>query len=382
MTNKEHIQSHKLEPEHSDTSVVNAKKSLNIQDSVTPKRRHRRKKRSSKSTELNTRNPRIPPPNVHGILLIDKGYDQTSFDVIRALRRQVVIKKAGHTGTLDPMATGLLVVCIGEGTKLVQYLTADDKTYTGEVTFGVATDTYDAMGKHVQKSPLHLINELTEDRVRNALESFKGEIEQTPPAYSAIKVNGERLYERARRGEVVDVPKRHVVIHKLELVNFTPAYQDSECFHYPKASLNIHCSKGTYIRSLAVDVGSILGLHAHLSSLRRMKCGMFNVRDAVPVESIVPDTLKDMMTSLPEALRSWPTIYVTDQQRDTLRYGQEVDLSTLSRESITDDLFDVQLTRCAIHASSGIPVALVQSTSERTLKVIRGFSPKLSVDSS
>ena len=259
---------------------------------------------------------RARPGHPHGVLLIDKPGGQSSFDVLRDLKRALRVSRVGHSGTLDPMATGLLVVCVGEGTKLATYLTADDKRYVGEVTFGSATNTYDAEGEVVREDPPALLAALTRGEVARALSGFVGRVTQRPPAFSAIKVDGRPLYERARRGEEVEVPTREVVFYALELLSF------DEGRH--RAVVSAWCSKGTYIRSLAHDLGAALGLSAHLSALRRVASGGLRLEDACEVSALTPETLAERLIPLERALPRWPRAWVDAAGAAALAQGRRV----------------------------------------------------------
>ena len=267
-----------------------------------------------------SRRRRKRPSKHHGLLLIDKLKGESSFDIIRSLRRSTQEPKMGHTGTLDPMATGLMIICVGEGTKLVPYLTADDKRYIGEVTFGVSTDSYDAEGEVVSTDSYERAAQLTADDLNEVLPQLSGEIEQRPPAHSAIKVNGERLYEKARRGEAVEAPLRRVTLHALKLDSFTPGTSET----YPKATLSVHCSKGTYIRSLALDLGKLVGLNAHLTQLRRTSCGVFNIDQACLAEEVDEESISSHLRPLVDALPHWPLIELNSAQELALKHGQQI----------------------------------------------------------
>ena len=197
-----------------------------------------------------------------GFLNIYKPQGKTSHDIVAMLRRTTKIKQIGHTGTLDPFAEGVLPICIGKSTRLIEYLD-DDKAYIGTVQFGSATTTYDIEGKISKTSD----KKITIEDLEQILSQFRGEIEQIPPIYSAIKINGKKLYEYARKGETVDIKSRKVNISKLEIVNFNKENQIAE--------LLIECSKGTYIRSIANDIGEALNCYGHLIKLVRIKAGKF-----------------------------------------------------------------------------------------------------------
>ncbi len=208
-----------------------------------------------------------------GILLIDKPAGWTSHDVVAKLRRLTGQRRIGHTGTLDPMATGLLVVCIGRATRLVEYMAGHDKRYTGEVTLGISTDTDDAEGSVTAERP---IPELSDDDLAHLARAFTGAIQQRPPAYSAVKVAGKRAYAVARAGGAVELRERPVVVHELRLGPTAPG----------KLRIDVSCGAGTYIRSLARDIGEMAGGGGHLSMLRRTRVGRFAVEGALTLDDV------------------------------------------------------------------------------------------------
>ena len=205
------------------------------------------------------------------VLLIDKPLQWTSFDVIRKVRGMVKIRKVGHAGTLDPLATGLLIVCTGKFTKRINDYMAQEKEYTGTITLGASTPTYDLESEPENFREFQLI---TMEALREAVGKFTGPILQIPPAHSAIKVGGKRVYELARKGEEVKLEPRPVVIKEFEITSVT----------LPEIGFRVVCSTGTYIRSLANDLGAELGCGGYLSSLRRTRIGAFSVDDAMSME--------------------------------------------------------------------------------------------------
>jgi tRNA pseudouridine55 synthase len=210
-----------------------------------------------------------------GVLVIDKPAGPTSFDVVRRIRRASGLRRVGHGGTLDPLATGVLPICVGEGTKLAQFLLDADKAYDVTIALGVETDTYDAAGAVTARADA---GHVTEAQVRAALPAFTGPIQQVPPAYSALKRDGRPLYDYARAGQTVEIAARAVTIHELALTRWGgPGAFD----------LRVRCSKGTYIRSLAFDLGRALGPGAHVTALRRTRSGPFALEDAQPLEAVL-----------------------------------------------------------------------------------------------
>lgn len=208
------------------------------------------------------------------VLLVDKPAEWTSFDVVNKIRYAIRHKKIGHAGTLDPLATGLLILCTGKKTKLIESYQAQVKEYTGTIILGQTTPSYDA---ETQPSEPTDTSHLTEAMLHQAANRFKGEIEQLPPVFSAIKVDGERLYKKARRGEAVELKPRRVEIFSFDL----------ERIEMPVVHFRVVCSKGTYIRSLAHDFGQALGVGAYLGSLRRTRIGNFSVENAWQLPQLI-----------------------------------------------------------------------------------------------
>ena len=204
-----------------------------------------------------------------GILIVDKEQNWTSHDVVAKLRGILGIKKIGHTGTLDPMATGVLPICIGKATKLCEYLTNADKVYRCTIKFGKATTTQDAWGE-VQKISLKRPDL---EMFRNVLMNFKGEQKQIPPMYSAIKIKGQKLYQLAQQGKIIERPSRNITFYDFKILSFTQDVAEFEC----------HCSKGTYMRTLCHDIGEIIGSYAYMSDLKRISSGPFHIQNAITI---------------------------------------------------------------------------------------------------
>ncbi len=210
---------------------------------------------------------------MQGFLNVYKPKGMTSHDVVAVLRRVTKIKQIGHTGTLDPFAEGVLPICIGKATRLIEYL-ADDKAYIATLQFGKTTDTYDIEGQFVSQSS----KKVSKDDVINILKKYEGEIEQVPPIYSALKVNGKKLYEYAREGKDVEIKSRKIVIEKIELLSFDEELQQAEIY--------VKCSKGTYIRSLGFDIGNDLEAGVYLSKLVRVQAGDFKLDDSIKLDDL------------------------------------------------------------------------------------------------
>lgn len=217
--------------------------------------------------------------DLEGILLIDKPSGMTSHDVVDQVRRKLRMKRIGHAGTLDPMATGLLIILVGKATKLSQYLTSLDKTYSGTIKLGEATNTQDADGEITTTKP---VPELTEAQAREVLDTFLGDQYQTPPMFSAVKIDGQRLYKLARKGKEVEREPRFIRVSRFDITRF----------ELPEIDFSLDCSKGTYVRTLASDYGEKLGCGAHLNALRRDASDQFDTSRSVGL-----DTFKEMEIS-------------------------------------------------------------------------------------
>jgi tRNA pseudouridine55 synthase len=252
---------------------------------------------------------------VSGVLIVDKPIGLTSHDVVQIIRRGTGIRRAGHTGTLDPRASGVLVVLIGPAVRLSEYVSASDKRYQATIRLGSSTDTFDADGQITDSFP---IDSITEETFNEYLQQFVGEIEQVPPPYSAVKVKGRKAYDMAREGEEVDLAPRIINVYSLEVLEWAP----------PEAVVDVYCSSGTYVRSLANDLGKALGAGAHLVGLRRTKSGRFTLRDAVPLrrleESFDAGNWYRYLIPAAEALADWPMIELDADQVELVRHGHRI----------------------------------------------------------
>lgn len=251
---------------------------------------------------------------ISGVLVIDKPIGLTSHDVVQIVRRGTRIRRAGHTGTLDPRASGVLVVLVGPAVRLSEYVSASDKRYQAVVRLGTTTDTYDANGTVLKTSPV----DITEEFFEETLKEFEGEIEQVPPPYSAIKVKGKKAYEMARKGEDVELEPRKINVYSIELLEWAP----------PEAVIDVYCSSGTYVRSLAHELGEKLGCGAHLIGLRRTKSGRFTLRDAVHLNKL-RQTFEDgswyqYLIPAAEALSDWPALELELEQVENIRHGHRI----------------------------------------------------------
>jgi tRNA pseudouridine55 synthase len=264
-----------------------------------------------------------------GVLVIDKPYGMTSFDVVRRVRKVVKLSRVGHVGTLDPIATGILPVCLNRATKIAPFLVKGEKHYQATLKLGVETDTQDCTGKVVCQRQVPV---LEEQYIQKVLEGFTGTSEQTPPMYSAVKVNGTPLYRLARRG--LDVPRgpREVTIYRLDVVTV----------RLPYVSLEVTCSAGTYIRTLCADIGEAIGCGAHLVELKRTGSGQFSIEDCLSLEDVMilskVGTLEDRIIPLGEALRDFPKIVVGDSTCESIRHGRGVSVFDLKKASIPSQM--------------------------------------------
>jgi tRNA pseudouridine55 synthase len=253
---------------------------------------------------------------ISGALVVDKPTGMTSHDVVQAVRNGTGIRRAGHTGTLDPRASGVLVVLLGPAVRLSEFISASDKRYQAIVRLGASTDTFDADGKFTRKSEAPV--DVTESQFEEALKKFVGHIEQTPPPYSAVKVQGRKAYEMAREGEEVNLAPRTIDVYHLEVLEWAP----------PEVVIDVHCSSGTYVRSLANDLGNMLGCGGYLVGLRRTKSGRFSLRDAMPLrklqEAFRAGNWSQYLIPAAEALADWPAIELEPEQVDAIKHGHRV----------------------------------------------------------
>lgn len=280
-----------------------------------------------------------------GLLNIHKPQGPTSHDIVARVRRGTRVKKVGHAGTLDPMATGVLVLCIGPATRLSEYVMGSRKTYRACVQLGAETDTYDAEGAIVAENPA----EVSEAAVVAALGQFCGTIEQIPPMYSAIKQGGRKLYDLARAGQEVERPARTVTVSRLDLI----------AFDFPLVELEIDCSPGTYIRSLAHDLGQAVGVGAFLRALERTASGSFTVDNAVSwpdfEAAMAADTWRAFLLPPDLALEETPRIQLDPAQTDHVRHGRLIpvaeggDFAEIARAYDSDGMFIAVVERRGDH---------------------------------
>lgn len=252
---------------------------------------------------------------MEGVLVLDKPAGPTSMRAVERVKRALRVRKAGHAGTLDPAATGILPICLGAATRLVPYLQGGDKEYLATVRFGLETDTLDLDGQVLRRAPVPL---LTADALAPHLAVLTGAILQRPPAFSALRSGGERLHEKARRGEAVEVEPRPVVVHDLDLLRLEP----------PDVHLRVRCGKGTYVRSLAADLGQALGCGACLAALRRTRVGLLGLEAAVGLEELEERARRGetaaLLLPMAEALAHLPAVVLTEVGLSRVAQGQPI----------------------------------------------------------
>ena len=303
-----------------------------------------------------------------GIVLVDKPEGMTSFSVVSRIRKIFGIKKAGHAGTLDPFATGLLSVAVGKATRVLRYMEHDDKTYRAVMVLGKITSTGDIEGEAVGgKMPTEAeLKELSENdysKLRSAVAAMVGEITQVPSVYSAIKINGRPAYDYARKGQEVEIPPRKVTIFSIDIDEIR------EEVGTVKTEMTVHCSKGTYIRTLCEDIGNSLGFGAYCESLRRLSCGNFSIDDALSIEEIEKRYSSGDSAFVVEeikAMEGLPRIEVSSKEAADLRNGKKLDFSVFK-----DRMGDIEEGDRVLAVFSGAPVAVIYSEKEDESLVIR-----------
>ncbi|HET9032579.1 MAG TPA: tRNA pseudouridine(55) synthase TruB [Dokdonella sp.] len=292
--------------------------------------------------------------DVHGILLLDKPQGLSSNQALQKARFLYRAAKGGHTGSLDPLATGLLPLCFGEATKIAGLLIGSSKAYETECLLGVSTDSADANGKVIEMRP---VPELDVDAIESALQPFRGRIQQVPPMYSALKRDGERLYELARRGEKIEIEARDVDVHRFDLIE-----RQGE-----RPRLHVECGSGTYVRSLVSDLGESLGCGAHVTALRRLWVDPFRTPEMVTLEDLEAaatqgvEALDQLLMPLEAGLRGYPEVVLNDAEATRLRQGQSIPVS-------------IEAGTCLAKSADGRLLALAETGSNGLLRTLRGFN--------
>jgi tRNA pseudouridine55 synthase len=262
---------------------------------------------------------------MNGVLNILKPPGMTSFDVVAYLRGVLKTKKVGHTGTLDPGAVGVLPVCSGTATKAIEYITGSDKLYRAELTLGITTDTQDSYGNIIASKSA----DISSEEITRVINTFKGQYSQLPPMYSAVKINGKRLYDLARRGLEVERIPRNVVIHSINILDIKKQPEKGSMGSTTvKVMFDVECSKGTYIRTLCHDIGEKLGCGGHLSFLLRLKAGMFDIYSAVTLEEVeeasTSGKLGDIVISIDKIFDSFDAIVLDESRNRMFQNGMAV----------------------------------------------------------
>ncbi len=252
---------------------------------------------------------------ISGVLIVDKPIGKTSHDIVQIIRKGTGIRRIGHTGTLDPRASGVLVILIGPAVRLSEYLQSDIKRYEATIRLGSVSDTYDGDGL-IETTGADM--NISEDQISEAMKKFVGEIEQTPPVYSALKIKGRKAYEMAREGIAFEIPSRKVTVYSMDLIEYNP----------PELSVDILCSSGTYVRSIANDLGQVLGCGAYLSGLRRTLSGHFSLRDAVSIPNLEASFEEgnwyQYLIPAAEALDGYAELVVDMDEESQIRHGRRI----------------------------------------------------------
>jgi len=283
-----------------------------------------------------------------GIFNINKPPGSTSFSIVSLVRRLSGQRRVGHAGTLDPIAAGVLPICMGKGTRVVEFLLEESKTYRAQIELGKTTDSHDAAGRVTAEADC---SSISRRQIEQALEPFRGEILQTPPMYSALKHNGQRLYHLAREGITVERESRPATIYNLELIEFQP----------PVVILEVECSRGTYIRSLAHDLGKLLGCGAHIKNLVRTKYGPFYIKDAVTPagleEAFGSDDWQRLLYPVDYVMSHWSSVVVGEEQEQLIKHGSGVVIEDSTPESDKEK-------RCRAYSREGCFLAVLYYNDE------------------
>ena len=262
---------------------------------------------------------------MNGVLNIFKNKGMTSFDVVSRVRKIAKEKKVGHTGTLDPEAEGVLPVCLGKGTKIIDYIMNSENGYSVKFKLGIKTTTYDLEGEILEERDTSF---LKEEEVKNVINSFKGEYLQVPPMFSALKKNGVRLYELARKGIEVEREGRNITIYNIENINID----------LPYVSMDVTCSKGTYIRSLCYDIGERLNVFATMTDLKRFKTSFFCEEDSININDLNEENIKEKLISIEDALKNYPKIYIEKGYTKLIANGVRVGDKRFTKDFVENNV--------------------------------------------
>jgi tRNA pseudouridine55 synthase len=299
--------------------------------------------------------------SMDGILNVNKSSGPTSFSIVSTVKRLSGEQRVGHAGTLDPSATGVLPICLGNGTRVVEFLMDSTKAYQAEIELGVTTDTYDASGRIIQKGDY---SGISQGELETTLSSFSGLIHQVPPAYSAVKNQGKPLYKLARAGIEVKRNSRPVTIHNIKLIDWKP----------PLVTIEVVCGKGTYIRSLAYDLGQVLGCGAHLKSLVRLRYGLFDIRDSISLPQLEDafhhNYWHQYLYPIDSVLLHWKAMVVSDEIRQDIKNGRSLVIEDIKVDQRNDKLQIQTLKgpsadRCRVYALDGCFLGVLRFNSEK-----------------
>ena len=263
---------------------------------------------------------------MNGIINLIKPKGISSFKCVSYIKKITGIKKVGHTGTLDPEAEGVLPICVGKATKIIDFIMTNNKEYEVRFKLGVLTDTYDLEGSVLKE---YDYSDITEQMIMNSINKFVGDIKQVPPMYSALKKNGVRLYELARQGIEIERPARDIKIYSISDIKID----------IPYVTMKVNCSKGTYIRSLCYDIGEDLGIGATMTDLKRTANGKFNIKDGICMNDLTSENINDYIISMDEALNIFPAIYVDNYFSKLLMNGVKVNNPKITKEKLKEDVF-------------------------------------------
>lgn len=275
---------------------------------------------------------------MQGILVINKAKDMTSHDVVNILRKKLNIKRIGHTGTLDPMVTGVLPICIGNATRVSEYIMHQGKSYICQMEFGKATDTYDSSGNVTDESDRVIFSK---EEILDVLATFVGEIDQKPPIYSAVKIDGKKLYSYARKDETIEIPSRKVNIYSLDLLELDEN----------KLKFEIACSKGTYVRSLVNDIGLKLNTFAYMTDLVRTRVGRFELKDTIDIEKISEfslDEITSKMKRIEDSLYNLARIDIFEELEQRLNNGQKININHHKHELVKNNLGQIDFNNIMV----------------------------------
>ena len=277
--------------------------------------------------------------NISGWIVLDKGYGLSSTKSVSTIKKHLGIKKAGHLGTLDPLATGVLPVALGEGTKTIPYINSEIKEYKFTVRWGISTSTDDLEGEVIAKSTFRP----RKQEIRNILKKYIGTIKQNPPKYSAIKINGERAYNLSRRGLDFSLVKRNVEIKSIHVTNII----DKD-----HASFELVCGKGTYVRSLARDIALDLGTLGHVVDIRRTKVGLFTLSNSICLDNKIESeknlNIKNKIISIDEVLKDMPSIPIEEEEAKKIKAGQRIPLNGINKNSLREKIIKLKFNGCLV----------------------------------